>query len=43
VTWNWFENILDGLPDPDAFPPAAEVTSSAAEETMPFRVDCSSL
>jgi hypothetical protein len=33
-------SILDGLPDPDLIPPGAEVTSSAADETMPFRVDC---
>jgi hypothetical protein len=34
-------SILDTLPDPDVVPPARSAASSAADETMPFRVDCS--
>jgi hypothetical protein len=34
-------SVLDGLPDPDVVPPACHAPSSAANETMPFRVDCS--
>jgi hypothetical protein len=34
-------SILDTLPDPDVIPPACDAVSCAADETMPFRVDCS--